>query len=146
MVHGSPYYVCPSASELPRLLDAFCVGLARACEAWSPVHAAALALWSLCYLHLFSDGNGRVARGLAYAVLARMGTESPTADRLHRFHAFFRERSVRRRYFDVLQATTDALSDLHEPTSFPEATFAPLSEIISSASAVLELPRVPPAA
>ena len=52
-VNGLPQYVCPSAGELPQLLDTFCCALTRAYETWAPFIAAALALWAVCYLHLF---------------------------------------------------------------------------------------------
>ena len=136
IIFGSPHYVCPVADELPRMLDAFCAALARATELWAPCNAAALALWSLCYLHLFSDGNGRTARGFAYAVLVRTNVSPLTADRLHLFHAYFRGRAIRRRYFEMLQATTDALSGIADPLAFPEDTFAPLAALIAEATTV----------
>ena len=135
VIRTSPHYVCPPSSELPRLLDACCLALARACEAWAPCHAAALALWSLCYLHLFSDGNGRTARGLACAVLVRTGSVFLSPEQLHSFHAYFRERAVRRRYFEALQATTEVLSSITEPMDFPEEAFAPIAALISEAVA-----------
>ena len=49
--------------------------------------AAALAMWSVTYLHLFSDGNGRTARGLAYAILAQTGAVILSAEQFHLFHA-----------------------------------------------------------
>ena len=78
-------------------------------------------------------GNGRAARGLAYAVLIRTATARPSAEQLHRFHAFFRERAVRRRYFETLQSTTDSLSGVHEASMFPESAFAPLAVLVEKA-------------
>lgn len=135
VITGSPQYVCPPAKELHRLLDAFCSALAHACGAWAPLNAAALAIWALCYLHLFSDGNGRTARGLSYAVLARTGAAPLSAERLHGFHGYFRQRSIRRRYFETLQATTDALCNLRDPAAFPEAAFVPMATLVAEAVA-----------
>ncbi len=40
----------------------------------SPIHLAACLLWRVNWIHPFSDGNGRTARALGYAVLAiRLG-------------------------------------------------------------------------
>ena len=136
VITGSPQYVCPPAAELPRLLDAFCGALDRACEAWAPLNAAALALWAMCYLHLFSDGNGRTARGLSYAVLVRTGAAPLSAQLMHSFHDYFRQRFVRRRYFETLQATTDSLRDLRDPAAFPEAAFVPMAALVAAAARV----------
>ena len=134
VVGGSPHYVCPPASQLSHLLEGFCTALQAALVSWDAHHAAALALWSLCYLHLFSDGNGRTARCLAFAVLARTGAATVSVSCLHRFHTYYRTRAVRRHYFETLQATTDVLSSIADPLDFPEDAFAPLASLISEAT------------
>jgi len=39
--------------------------------AWSPVEAAAYALWGVNHVHPFAEGNGRTARALSYYVLCK---------------------------------------------------------------------------
>lgn len=46
----------------------------------SPVHLAAYLMWRINWVHPFSDGNGRTARALSYAVLCiRLGYRLPGA-------------------------------------------------------------------
>eukprot|EP00966_Prymnesium_polylepis_P206384 4782158-Prymnesium_polylepis.1 len=138
----SPNYVCPPSSELPRLLAGLCTALQVAvtsCDAWDAHLAAAFALWSLCYLHLFSDGNGRTARGLAVVILARAGAVQVCAESLHRFHAHFREHAVRRRYFEALQATTDALHHLNDLVAAPPEAFAQLALVVAAAAKAAQI-------
>ena len=47
---------------------------------------------------------------------------------------YFRERAVRRRYFDTLQSITDALSGLQDAMAFPEAAFTPLAALVANAA------------
>jgi hypothetical protein len=45
------------------------IASAQSAAAPSALHVAAYALWRLCWIHPFDDGNGRTARAIAYALL-----------------------------------------------------------------------------
>ena len=74
-------------------------------------------------------------RAASPTVLVRSEAVALSADGLHRFHAYFRERAVRRRYCETLQATTDALSGIADPLGFPKEAFSPLAALIAKAVA-----------
>lgn len=67
--HEKVHYQAPEATDVPRLMDKFFTWL-NAGKGDSLVNAAIAHLWFLT-LHPFDDGNGRIARALTEAMLAR---------------------------------------------------------------------------
>jgi len=69
----------PEVKSVPSLVEEMCDYVN---ENWgtSPIHLAAYLLWRMNWVHPFSDGNGRTARALSYAVLCiRLGYRLPGA-------------------------------------------------------------------
>ncbi len=66
------HYVAPPAQEVPAMLEALQVFLART-EGQSPVMRSAVAAFGFVYIHPLADGNGRVHRFLINDVLRRDG-------------------------------------------------------------------------
>lgn len=83
----------PPASALPTLVVLYCQQTETALMSWDAFQAAAFALWWVCNIQPFSDGNGRTARGLALAVLRLRGCSLQEKS----FHAQLQEQSVRDR-------------------------------------------------
>ena len=136
IITGQLRYRCPPSGELPQLLDALCSAVRVAMEAWEAPFVAALASWGVCYLHLFSDGNGRTARGLAFALLTQAGLTPVTNEALDKFHSLHRMRETRTRYCDALQSITDSLEGVAVTAegvhsgAVVDTMFTPLSAII----------------
>lgn len=61
-------HVTPKASEVPGLIAAMCDHVNGSDDAF---YSAAFSLWRLNWIHPFSDGNGRVARVLAWLCICR---------------------------------------------------------------------------
>ena len=140
IISGQLRYSCPPSAELPRLVDSLCTAVRAAWEIWEPPFVAALASWGLSDLHLFSDGNRRTARGLAFAILTRAGMVSATDAALDKSHGLYRMRETRTRYCNAIQSITDALSAVGGPMAvsaealrsgaMTATMFTPLSAII----------------
>lgn len=67
----------PEAKDVPKFVEEMCDYVN---ENWgaSPIHLAAYLLWRMNWVHPFTDGNGRTARALSYAVLCiRLGYRLP---------------------------------------------------------------------
>jgi Fic family protein len=63
-------FVPPSHGEVRELMGAFYPELHRRwLTAEDPYSLAAFALWRLCWIHPFEDGNGRTARAVAYHII-----------------------------------------------------------------------------
>lgn len=63
----------PDSKDVPHLVEEMCDYVN---DNWdkSPVHLAAYLVWRVNWVHPFSDGNGRTARALSYAILCiRLG-------------------------------------------------------------------------
>ncbi len=145
IITGQLRYRCPPSAELPQLLDALCSAVRVAMEAWEVPFVAALACWGVCYLHLFSDGNGRTARGLAFALLSQAGVTPVTDEALDKFHSLHRMLETRKRYCDALQSITDSLEGVGGPMAVTaegvhsgvvvNTMFTPLSTIFEEMAA-----------
>ena len=82
---------------MPGLVTDFCAATQKllADGSWSPHSIAALALWWVCNVHPFLDGNGRTGRALAFLLLIA-SSELPPSASLKTFHAPFHEPELRR--------------------------------------------------
>ena len=68
----------PPPDEVPELMEELCDEVNGRLAADSPLNLAAWVLWRICWIHPFSDGNGRTARAVSYLVLcAAAGTDMP---------------------------------------------------------------------
>lgn len=75
-IQGSGH-VPPDHREVPALMDEM-FARGRALASVDPIEGAAFALWRICWVHPFAEGNGRVARAFSYAALsAGLLTELP---------------------------------------------------------------------
>lgn len=65
---GKSNHEPPHASLVPELVEELCDFVN---EHWSSsaVELSAYVLWQICWIHPFTDGNGRTARAVAYLVL-----------------------------------------------------------------------------
>jgi Fic family protein len=69
-------HVPPPCEEVPALLEQMCEVVAD--PSGDPLFAAAYALWRICWIHPFDDGNGRTARAASYVLLCHgLGLELP---------------------------------------------------------------------
>lgn len=68
----------PHESRVPELMEELCDYVNANFKTMSPLDLAAYTLWRICWIHPFSDGNGRTARAVSYLVLcAAMETQLP---------------------------------------------------------------------
>lgn len=70
-------HIPPPKEDVPRLVEDMCDYVN---DHWDhpPMHLAAYLMWRINWIHPFSDGNGRTARALSYAVLCiRLGYRLP---------------------------------------------------------------------
>lgn len=74
---GEIVYYGPDAEEVPNLMRELVESLRQPDDA-HPLVQAAMAHLNLTMIHPFSDGNGRMARGLQTLVLGREGITGPT--------------------------------------------------------------------
>ena len=65
---GGSKHVPPPSKDVPGLVEEMCEYVN---DHWDhpPIHLAAYLMWRVNWIHPFSDGNGRTARALSYAVL-----------------------------------------------------------------------------
>lgn len=67
----------PDWRKVPRLVEEMC-DYVNDNSGSPPIHLAAYTMWRVNWIHPFSDGNGRTARALSYAVLCiRLGYRLP---------------------------------------------------------------------
>lgn len=59
----------PDSSDVPDEVMSLCAYVNNSWRHKSAIHLAAYVLWKLNWIHPFSDGNGRTARAVSYAVL-----------------------------------------------------------------------------
>lgn len=62
-------HIVPIAAAVSPFVEEMCAATLDRWAGSTPAELAAYALWRTCWIHPFSDGNGRVARALAYVVL-----------------------------------------------------------------------------
>lgn len=74
---GKLVYEGPEAEKVPALMNELVVQLSNPNKSLPIIVRAALAHLNLAMIHPFSDGNGRMARGLQTLVLAREGILDP---------------------------------------------------------------------
>jgi|SRR5882672_5457551 len=67
-IANSPH-VPPEWEKVNGLMDECLLYLTTGWEKHSAIHLAAYALWRLCWIHPFVEGNGRTARATSYLVL-----------------------------------------------------------------------------
>ena len=127
VVYGATQ-VCPLADDIPKLLQELCHRAQLTLSDWPPLHAAAFGYWMICYLHPFSDGNGRVARGLAFTMLVARGAVKASARNLIRFHEGFHTVQLRKSCSLALEVVTDAVTCNKD--AFSISTFVVLADIV----------------
>lgn len=66
-IEGSRH-IPPDWREVPRLVEEMCDYVNNNRDK-SPIHLSAFLMWRTNWIHPFSDGNGRTARAISYAVL-----------------------------------------------------------------------------
>lgn len=62
-------HVPPAAQDVRNHMGEFFIELKRKWQSEQPFLLAAYALWRICWIHPFEDGNGRTARAVAYMVI-----------------------------------------------------------------------------
>lgn len=67
-IHGSGH-LPPAAHLVPEMVEDMCEYVNEHWESASPLYLAVYVMWRLCWIHPFSDGNGRTARAVSYLVL-----------------------------------------------------------------------------
>jgi len=66
---GKSEHEPPHASIVPNLVEDMCDYVNDNWNRSNPVELSAYVLWRLCWIHPFTDGNGRTARAVSYMVL-----------------------------------------------------------------------------
>lgn len=59
----------PDWADVPKLMQEYFQYLETNWHNRSPIHLAAYAMWRLCWIHPFEEGNGRTARAVCFYVL-----------------------------------------------------------------------------
>jgi Fic family protein len=94
----------PHFKEVPELMDRYFVFIHENWHVTHPTVLAAYALWRLCWIHPFVEGNGRTARAACYYILcARTGALLPGNKIVPE-----RIRENRQPYYDALRAADQA--------------------------------------
>lgn len=70
MADGTIVHNPPTAAEVQDQMNQFFIWLGARWPGKDAVYLAALCLWMLNWIHPFKNGNGRTARGFAYACLS----------------------------------------------------------------------------
>ncbi|MFN3892138.1 MAG: Fic family protein [Beijerinckiaceae bacterium] len=71
-------YQPPEPTEVPDLIEDFCLYVNENFASKSALHLAAYALWRINWIHPFVDGNGRTARIVSYIIMsAKLGCVLP---------------------------------------------------------------------
>jgi Fic family protein len=104
-ISGTSHTPAPSAL-VSVLVNQFCniTNIILQDGQWDGFSVAALILWWMCHVHPYEDGNGRVGRALALAVLAWFGIVNKN---VCGFHARFHESGFRLRYVEALQKVNE---------------------------------------
>ena len=63
------HHAPPPADAVAELVEDLCDWVNDHLDTKPPTELAAYTLWQLCWIHPFTDGNGRTARAVAYLVL-----------------------------------------------------------------------------
>ncbi|MDQ2981145.1 MAG: Fic family protein [Actinomycetota bacterium] len=109
---GTVYHAAPPAEEVPRLVDELCAYLerkrAQGIDYPGPI-LAGVAHYELTNIHPFADGNGRVARLFALAVLFREGYVTRRVFSAERYYA-----SDKERYYQALRSVTHNTNNMEE--------------------------------
>lgn len=108
----SPGHRPPPHKDVPKLIRILAVDTEAMLETKEPVHVAAFALWALTSIQPFEEGNGLVARGAAFALLAGLRVATPRA-MWHRYLA--RERQDQ--YVGALETASQELGTYQRSTS-----------------------------
>lgn len=66
---GKSEHVPPPESQVPSMIEEICEFVNDNLKSMPPVELSAYILWKLCWIHPFTDGNGRTARAVSYMVL-----------------------------------------------------------------------------
>ena len=68
----------PSASQVPEMVEEMCDYVNNHWNDITAIELSAYVLWRMCWIHPFTDGNGRTARVVSYIVLCiALGTQLP---------------------------------------------------------------------
>jgi Fic family protein len=118
-------YEPPSWQHIDRHVDDMLARIDMLRTSGAPtLNVAAYALWRICWIHPFVDGNGRTARAIAYAVLCvgfgRVLPGTPTVPELIAMNRY--------PYWDALKAADEAWSHGELDVSGMEQLLAELVE------------------
>lgn len=93
----------PALPEIvPQLVEYYCNETTKMIEKSSCPHiVGAFCLWWVNAVHPFEDGNGRAARGLAFATTAHLQHRTPKVP--NGLHSYFHEPETRKQYLAGLQ-------------------------------------------
>ena len=105
------HHVPPPAEDVPELIEDLCDWVNDNWDDVPPVELAAHVLWQLCWIHPFTDGNGRTARAVSYLVLCvayqmRLPGTYTIAEQIS---------EDRRPYYAALEAADKAMEDTGAP-------------------------------
>ena len=68
----------PQASQVPEMIEEMCDYVNDNWDDVAAIELSAHVLWKMCWVHPFTDGNGRTARVVSYIVLCiSLGTQLP---------------------------------------------------------------------
>lgn len=70
-------HVPPDASIVPEMIEEMCDHVNDNWETISAIELSAYVLWKLCWIHPFTDGNGRTARVVYIVLCIALGTHLP---------------------------------------------------------------------
>jgi len=97
----------PHASTVAVHIEEMCDYINSSWDDVSPVELAAYTLWRICWIHPFTDGNGRTARAVSYLVLcAALKTKLPGRETVPEFIS-----NNKTPYYEALEAADDALAE-----------------------------------
>ncbi len=109
----------PEARDVPALVEEMCDYVSKNWQS-SPIHLSAYLMWRTNWIHPFSDGNGRTARALSYAILCiRLGYHLPGTKTIPEQIA-----SNKGPYYDALEAADKAYGEGKIDTSALEELLA----------------------
>lgn len=76
----------PHASTVATHIEELCDYVNDNQKSIPPVELSAYVLWKICWIHPFTDGNGRTARAVSYLTLcAALGTKLPGGETIPEF-------------------------------------------------------------
>eukprot|EP00928_Gymnodinium_smaydae_P023249 TRINITY_DN19261_c0_g1_i2.p1 TRINITY_DN19261_c0_g1~~TRINITY_DN19261_c0_g1_i2.p1 ORF type:complete len:303 (-),score=36.38 TRINITY_DN19261_c0_g1_i2:79-855(-) len=132
------FHVPPMPESVPKLVDHFCVQTMKMInEKLNPLVIGAFCLWWVNAVHPFEDGNGRAARGMAFALSMMSASPDSVAGTSKGLHALFREKKHRARYITGLQEANAACGQCSccgsgSPVAFSEQSAPTLVSLWSS--------------